>query len=61
MVGEKFAGADRHELNREFRELEQQTDLRKEGMSEILQASQLYLKTLGRCAVLVYMGQWQWR
>ena len=48
MVGEKFAGADRHELNREFRELEQQTDLRKEGMSEILQASQLYLKTLGK-------------
>jgi hypothetical protein len=47
MVGERFANASKHEGTEEVRQLQQQTEARKEGADTICEALQVYLKTLG--------------
>ncbi len=46
-MGEKFSGAQKHELSDEFKELEAQIDVRKEGTENILTMCTQYLKTMG--------------
>ncbi|KAI3643428.1 hypothetical protein MP228_012983 [Amoeboaphelidium protococcarum] len=46
LVGEKFAGASKHETSQEFKELEARTEARKDAIEAILEASNAYMKTL---------------
>eukprot|EP00158_Paraphelidium_tribonemae_P003944 Partr_v1_DN26483_c1_g1_i2_m24142 putative BAR domain protein len=46
LVGEKLHSAHKHDLSDEFKQLEQQLEVRKEGTESILQACTAYVNTL---------------
>lgn len=52
LVGEKFANASKHDMAEELKQLELQTEARKEGSDQILDALESYLKTVGTCEII---------
>lgn len=50
-VGERFHSAAKHDLSDEFKQLQQQTDIRKDGTEFIYDACSNYIRSIG-----IYFG-----